>query len=809
MYKIALSIVLLLITVANSQRLFYVKCGDGNSSPGYFVFGENGTLLHAWFEKIISNVHMTAIYNYLDGLFYTQTFTGYQIDNPATQSVVTTINSPWPGYGYAIDVRAVDSTQFDIVSGTAQGLYTYNSKTSQFTMVNNGTDYDAFETVAVSPLTNAIYARRKAPAGGVYAVNGTDGSLRLIKEDWITFQMFGDPLDKDNLYVSQYNSGTDSVRTLDVNAGVTQPLYNHEVATFTLSPDGFSYALAFCCTTDTTLRRYDARNGLPFAEDNNFGFDVKQPILNYTGESDASYRYMTVLWSPPRVDLCSIGGSKSISMQFKRYNWTADMELQVSNLFEPIFRTVETVTSSIYMEETVIKSFNLTLYKNASTLYRFRIKYIGRIQWTGYSVHKEMTISASSFDAVTPCPNDFITAPNPPITTSVPVAEPVQEFTPEAPEAPEAPGASVVAPAVIIPIVGSAAIAVLVILLIRRRNKKRAKKNVESKDESMHDTTYSPIAAIAGKRDITVTNPLNVTPPRGDRMNIPRDSLVIGTEIGKGSYGRVYLGEWNSTTVAIKVATTAGTSTFEKELELMLHLTPHPNVLQILGYSYEGVLPLLVLEYCNGGGLDEIIFDQSRPLSVVQQLNLIAGIARGILHLHNNNVVHRDIAARNVLLSSAGEPKVADFGFSRVVEAAGGQTDSTVGPVCWMAPESLRSQKYSFKTDVWSFGVLMYEILARQEPYKGMSVLDVGPKIRDEGMTPNESVIDGSVPQELRNIMKSCWKMDPDERPSFTDICTKLDGLKKDFNLTDRVVGQPTSPNLRELVNETKYVTKI
>jgi hypothetical protein len=67
-------------------------------------------------------------------------------------------------------------------------------------------------------------------------------------------------------------------------------------------------------------------------------------------------------------------------MQFKRYNWTADMELQVSNLFEPIFRTVETVTSSIYMEETVIKSFNLTLYKNASTLYRYVIEvYIKRI----------------------------------------------------------------------------------------------------------------------------------------------------------------------------------------------------------------------------------------------------------------------------------------------------------------------------------------------------------------------------------------------------------------------------------------------
>eukprot|EP00029_Vermamoeba_vermiformis_P001486 TRINITY_DN1165_c0_g1_i1.p2 TRINITY_DN1165_c0_g1~~TRINITY_DN1165_c0_g1_i1.p2 ORF type:complete len:303 (+),score=61.02 TRINITY_DN1165_c0_g1_i1:1883-2791(+) len=302
---------------------------------------------------------------------------------------------------------------------------------------------------------------------------------------------------------------------------------------------------------------------------------------------------------------------------------------------------------------------------------------------------------------------------------------------------------------------------------------------------------------------MTVKNPIN-TSSKGDRMNISRDNLVIGKEIGKGSYGRVHLGEWNSTTVAIKVATAAGTLSFEKELELMLHLTPHPNVVQILGYSHEGVIPLLVLEYCSGGGLDKIIFDLTKPLTVHQQLILIAGIARGILHLHNNNVVHRDLAARNVLLSSSGEPKVADFGFSRVVEATGGQTDSTVGPVCWMAPESLTSQKYSFKTDVWSFGILMFEVLARQEPYKGKSVLDVGPKIRDEGMTPDESLIDASVPQELLDVMRSCWKMEPDQRPAFSDICTRLDALKKDFNLSDRVGGLPTSPDLRDLIDTAK-----
>ena len=86
---------------------------------------------------------------------------------------------------------------------------------------------------------------------------------------------------------------------------------------------------------------------------------------------------------------------------------------------------------------------------------------------------------------------------------------------------------------------------------------------------------------------------------------------------------------------------------------LCRHLTPHPNVVQILGYSFEGILPLLVLEYCTGGGMDKVIFDHSKPLSVQQQLTLIAGIARGILHLHNNNVVHRDIAARNVLVRTS------------------------------------------------------------------------------------------------------------------------------------------------------------
>lgn len=134
------------------------------------------------------------------------------------------------------------------------------------------------------------------------------------------------------------------------------------------------------------------------------------------------------------------------------------------------------------------------------------------------------------------------------VPTPTPTSTPTLEPTPES-----GPDASVIAPAVVIPVIGSAAIAVLVVLLIKR--KKNAKKRVESHNEPgtfglnrckvrvvnpSLDTNYSPIGII-GQREMTVKNPIN-TSSKGDRMNISRDNLVIGKEIGKGSYGRVHLG---------------------------------------------------------------------------------------------------------------------------------------------------------------------------------------------------------------------------------------------------------------------------
>jgi serine/threonine protein kinase len=133
-----------------------------------------------------------------------------------------------------------------------------------------------------------------------------------------------------------------------------------------------------------------------------------------------------------------------------------------------------------------------------------------------------------------------------------------------------------------------------------------------------------------------------------------------------------------------------------------------------------------------------------------------------MLHLHNNNIVHRDLAARNILLSEVGEPKVSDFGMSRLVDNDDGNTTkATVGPLKWMAPESLRSREYSKKSDVWSFGVVVWEIVTRQEPYKDEDLMDLGLKIRDEG---HSLPISDDTEPIFKHIMESCFKKEPQDR---------------------------------------------
>jgi len=152
-----------------------------------------------------------------------------------------------------------------------------------------------------------------------------------------------------------------------------------------------------------------------------------------------------------------------------------------------------------------------------------------------------------------------------------------------------------------------------------------------------------------------------------------------------------------------------------------------------------------------------------------------------MLHLSYENIVHKDLAARNVLISAHFEAKVADFGLSKKVgngkerQTLNFYEKSAVGPIKWMAPESLSKFQFSTKSDVYSFGVVMVEVLTRKEPYpsvntnKYLDLLKNGTKL---------NLLEGMQPSLLTDLIKQCIQDDPGKRPSFEAICKNLANLQ-------------------------------
>jgi serine/threonine protein kinase len=193
----------------------------------------------------------------------------------------------------------------------------------------------------------------------------------------------------------------------------------------------------------------------------------------------------------------------------------------------------------------------------------------------------------------------------------------------------------------------------------------------------------------------------------------------------------VWKGKWHNNNVAIKqLKVDSGTAALEKamvefanEIGRMASMQPHENVVLLYGVTkLENGDMAAVVEYCaHGSCLDALYGSKPRAWTDDELIRIARGAASGIAHLHRLGIIHRDIAARNVLLTQNDVAKVADFGMSRVLaENANNeqQTVQKVGPLKWMAPEQIERHVYSKATDVFSFGVLLFEIFAREAPWK-------------------------------------------------------------------------------------------
>jgi serine/threonine protein kinase len=283
----------------------------------------------------------------------------------------------------------------------------------------------------------------------------------------------------------------------------------------------------------------------------------------------------------------------------------------------------------------------------------------------------------------------------------------------------------------------------------------------------------------------SVSPRLSMSPSSAQTWTIDSAELELGGVLGEGAFGVVRSGKWRGRTVAIKqikqsaIGGEKALAEFELEIGRMAALQPHENVVQLYGVVHlPGGDVGAVVEFCASGALVSALYGAKPRQWLERELTQVAyDSACGIMHLHANNVIHRDIAARNVLLAGRVDlvAKVADFGMSRSIEAAQGYnelaTGTKIGPAKHMAPEQLQRLAYSKATDVFAFAVLLFEIFAREEPWKNVPPINAITKV----IAGERMVVPASASAVVRSLMEQCWAQDPAQRPHMRAVCKVLE----------------------------------
>ncbi|XP_077079793.1 fibroblast growth factor receptor 1-A-like isoform X2 [Siphateles boraxobius] len=290
--------------------------------------------------------------------------------------------------------------------------------------------------------------------------------------------------------------------------------------------------------------------------------------------------------------------------------------------------------------------------------------------------------------------------------------------------------------------------------------------------------------------------------PQDPRWEVDRDRLVLGKPLGEGCFGQVMMAEAMGmdkdkpsrvTKVAVKMlksdATEKDLSDLISEMEMMKIIGKHKNIINLLGAcTQDGPLYVLV-EFAAKGNLREYLRVRRPPgmeycytpdqvpmenMSIKDLISCAYQVARGMEYLSSKKCIHRDLAARNVLVTEDSVMKIADFGLARDIHHIDYYKKTTNGrlPVKWMAPEALFDRIYTHQSDVWSFGVLLWEIFTLGgSPYPGVPVEELF-KLLKEGHRMDRP---STCTHELYMMMRDCWHVVPSQRPTFKQLVEDLD----------------------------------
>ncbi|XP_072005371.1 fibroblast growth factor receptor 1 isoform X5 [Engystomops pustulosus] len=292
--------------------------------------------------------------------------------------------------------------------------------------------------------------------------------------------------------------------------------------------------------------------------------------------------------------------------------------------------------------------------------------------------------------------------------------------------------------------------------------------------------------------------------PEDPRWEVARDRLILGKPLGEGCFGQVVMAEAigldkekpnKVTKVAVKMlksdASEKDLSDLISEMEMMKMIGKHKNIINLLGACTQDGPLYVIVEYASKGNLREYLRARRPPgmeycynpscapdelLSFKDLVSCAYQVARGMEYLASKKCIHRDLAARNVLVTDDNVMKIADFGLARDIHHIDYYKKTTNGrlPVKWMAPEALFDRIYTQQSDVWSFGVLLWEIFTLGgSPYPGVPMEELF-KLLKEGHRMDKPT---NCTNELYMMMRDCWHAVPCQRPTFVQLVEDLDRI--------------------------------
>ncbi|XP_042621794.1 RAF proto-oncogene serine/threonine-protein kinase isoform X2 [Cyprinus carpio] len=281
---------------------------------------------------------------------------------------------------------------------------------------------------------------------------------------------------------------------------------------------------------------------------------------------------------------------------------------------------------------------------------------------------------------------------------------------------------------------------------------------------------------------------------------IEANEVVLLSRIGSGSFGTVYKGKWHGD-VAVKILkvmnpTPEQLQAFRNEVAV-LRKTRHVNIVLFMGYMTKTNMAI-VTQWCEGSSLYKHLHVQETNFQMFQLIDIARQTAQGMDYLHAKNIIHRDMKSNNIFLHEGLTVKIGDFGLATVKARWSGshRVEQPSGSILWMAPEVIRMQDnnpYSFQSDVYSYGVVLYELMTGELPYSMIGNRDQIIFMVGRGyLTPDLSKLYKSCPKAMKRLVADCIQKSKDDRPLFPQILSSIELLQHSLPKINRSASEPS-----------------